>query len=525
MKPSQKHLTIPTIGQRRSGRPLKRHSIRAKKVLIFLFVIAGLVQFACKKNSNSGPPTVTGVRTVTPAEKDSLFTQALPGSLIVIQGSGFSGLQAVYFNDSIAAFNPVYVTNNNIIINIPNGAQSAATNPNVPSAIRIITNHGSTSYTFHIVLNGPVITGIAIDSTGTNLVITGANLVGVQKITFPVPGVDSSPSFVADTNRQLVTAAIPSGTPTADSVRVYCTFGVASFPYPPPANILSISNENALAGTTIVINGHNFIGIQHVFFPGGIEGTNLVTNSVNQLSVTVPAGITTTDSLRLTGASSGVSPQLFDSYITHPSPGYISTFENQWPEVADNTGWLSWSGGAANASTAATSYPGATGGVGLLLQGGILGANAGPTSQANAGDLQMNDNPWVSNTSTPIANYSLKFEIYVTNAWKGGEIWIAVGDWYKWNSYIARYAPWDTAAGGVYQPSGWTTVTIPLTQFILGNYANSTSWATGGSPATLFSDYAYSSVGFLLTNDQASSVSVANGVNVAIDNVRIVQGQ
>jgi hypothetical protein len=494
-----------------------------KKVFLLLLVVAGLVQFACKKNSNSGPPTVTGVRSVTPAEKDSLFDQALPGNLIVIQGSGFSGLQAVYFNDSIAAFNPVYVTNNNIIINVPSGAKTAATNPNVPSAIRIITNHGSTSYTFHIVLNGPVITGIAIDSTNTYLIITGSNLVGVQKITFPVPGVDSSPSFVADTNRRLVTAVIPSGTPTADSVRVYCTFGVASFPYPPPATIISISNENATAGTTITINGHNFIGIQQVLFPGGIQGTNLVTNSVNQLTVTVPAGITTTDSLRLKGASSGVGSQLFDSYLAPFSPGYLSDFSTQWN--GDYTGFVGWTGAYVAAAAAATSYPGATNGVGLLAQGGILAANAGPTSEANAGNLQLNDASWVSSTGSAIAGYSLKFEIYVTNDWKGGEIWIAVGDWYKWTSYIARYAPWQTAPGGLYHPSGWTTVTIPLTQLIKGNNFSSTKWTAGGAPASVFTDYAYTSLCFMLTNDQSSSVSVANGVNVAIDNVRIVQGQ
>jgi hypothetical protein len=186
---------------------------------------------------------------------------------------------------------------------------------------------------------------------------------------------------------------------------------------------------------------------------------------------------------------------------------------------------VGWTGVYVDATTAATNYPGGTNGVGLLAQGGILAANAGPTSEANPGNLQLNDNPWVSVTGSSIAGYSLKFEIYVTNNWKGGEIWIAVGDWYKWTSYIARYAPWQTAPGGVYHPSGWTTVTIPLTQLINGNNQGSTTWTTGGAPASVFTDYAYTSLCFMLTNDQSSSVSVANGVNVAIDNVRIVQGQ
>jgi hypothetical protein len=72
-----------------------------KRILLFIIVIAGLVQFACKKNSG-GTPVVKDVRVVTPAEADSFFTQALPGTMIVIQGSGFTGLQAVYFNDTAA---------------------------------------------------------------------------------------------------------------------------------------------------------------------------------------------------------------------------------------------------------------------------------------------------------------------------------------------------------------------------------------------------------------------------------------
>lgn len=496
-----------------------------QKLTIFLLLIAAIGFFACKKNSSSGPPTVKDVRTVDPAKADSVFTHALPGTLIVIQGSGFSGLKSVFFNDTAAYFNPVYVTDNTIIVQIPSYAQTAATKPSVPSTIRLVTDHGSTTYSFTLVLPYPQITAISIDDTGTQLVITGTNLTGVSKVTFPIQGSNQtpSPSFKEDTSHRMVTATIPPGNAYVDSVRVYCTFGIASFPYPPPMTIAAISNENAVAGTTITITGSNFIGVSKVIFPGGIAATPTV-NSVKQMTVTVPSGITTTDSLRLSGQlGTAASLQLFDSYISYISPGYLSTFEQQW--ASDNTAFVGWTGAYANATTAATSYPNGTGGVGVLLQGGTLGKNAGPTSQANPGDLQLNDVPWVANTSDAIANYSLKFEIYVANDWKGGEIWISVGDWYKWSSYTARYAPWETAAGGIYHPAGWVTVTIPLTQFIQGNQFWQTSWTTGGAPATKFTDYPYTSLCFMVTNDQATAVSVADGINVAIDNIRIVKGQ
>jgi hypothetical protein len=495
-----------------------------KKLLLFCIVLLAVFQFACKKNNNSSPPVIKDVRAVNPAEADSFFTTSLPGALVVIQGSGFDGIQAVYFNDSAAAVNPVYVTNTNIICNIPSGTQTAAT-AKVPNQVKVVTNHGSATFSFQVVLGPPAITSISFDNTGSVLYINGTNLVGISKITFPIgsPGnYDTATGYTINKAWTQIAAGVPPGTAWPDSIRVYCTFGVASFPFPPPMTIAAVSNENAVAGTTITITGTNFIGVNTVTFPGGITAIPTI-NSVGQMTVKVPAGITAPDSLRIEGQlGSATSPQLFDGYITYSSPGYLTTFEGDY--ATDNTGFIGWTGGYATAAGADTTYPNNTGAVGVLNQLGAMGANAGPTSLANSGNLQLNDEPWVSNTSTAIGGYSLKFEIFVATPWKAGEIWIAVGDWYAWSSYTARYAPWDTAAGGVYNPTGWTTVTIPLTQFIAGNQFWQTSWTSSGLPANKFTDYPFTSLCFMLSNDLGTAVPKGS-INVAIDNVRIVKGQ
>jgi hypothetical protein len=250
----------------------------------------------------------------------------------------------------------------------------------------------------------------------------------------------------------------------------------------------------------------------------------LQVNSVTQLTVQVPSGITTSDSLRLSSGvlGSAASPQLYASYITHPSPGYLSNFDDQW--ATDNTGFVGWTGGYADAAATATNYPGGTGGSAILLQSSPMSANAGPTSQGNPGLLQLNDVPWVSDKSLSISNYSLKFELYVKTPWSAGSLWISVGDWYGWSSFTARYAPWETAPGNKYQPNGWVTVTIPLTQFISGNQFWQTSWNSSGNPASKFSDYPTTGIAFMIANDKASAVP-AKSINLAIDNVRIVKGQ
>ena len=422
-----------------------------------------------------------------------------------------------------------YATNNNIIVTIPATAQTAATDPNVPSIIKVVTDHGTASYSFKLYLPPPYISSISFDNSGTVVYINGYNFEGIQKITFPVAGADTALSYTVNKTFTQITAAIPPGAPFNDSIRVYCTFGAGAYSYPPPMNITSVSNENGAPGTTITINGTNFVGISNVIFPGNISGTKLQVTSVNQLTVTVPPGITTTDSLRLSGVlGTAASPQLFDSYITHPSPGYLCTFDAQYS--SDNTGFVGWTGGYADEPTTTANYPGGTGGSAVLLQGSPMSANAGPTSQGNPGLLQLSPFPWVANTSLSINDYSLKFEVYVKTVWSAGEIWISVGDWYTWKdagNYTARYAPWTDASiapNGKYQPTGWITATIPLSQFITQNEFYKTAWDPTGVPASLFSDYKSTGIAFMIANDQASAVP-ANSINIAIDNVRIVKGQ
>lgn len=492
------------------------------RIIAFLIIATALV-FSCRKNdSGGGTPVITNVRSVDTTKRDSSFTQAMPGNLIVIQGSNLGGLQAVYFNDSSAYFNPAYATGSNIIVTIPAGAQTAATDPNVPSIIKVVTDHGTATYSFTLYLPPPEITSLSFDNSGTLVYINGSNLKGIKKITFPVPGNDTALSYTVNKTATQIIAAIPPGTPFTDSLRVYATFGTGSFSYPPPMSIASVSNENGTAGTTITITGTNFVGINQVLFPGNIPGTNLQVNSVTQLTVTVPDGITATDSLRIKGVlGTAASSQLYASHIAHPSPGYLSTFEVQYGPV-DNTSFVGWTGGYADQATAAANYPNATGAVAVLQQGSPMSANAGPTSQGNPGLLQLNPAPWVSNTNQSISNYALKFEYFVKSTWSAGEIWIGIGGWYGWSSYTARFAPWESAPGGKLQPSGWQTATVPLSEFHKGNEYWQTSYKTSGDVASKFSDYPTTEVGFLIANDQPAAVPV-NSVNIAIDNVRVVK--
>src|SRR5450432_3588782 len=131
-----------------------------KNKVLFLLIIAGFILYACKKNDFSGPPVISSVRSIDTLKRDSFFVKAFPGSLVVIQGSNLGGLQAVFFNDTLAYFNPVHSTNTNVIITIPATAQTKATLPSAPDVIKLVTNHGSTTFAFQLYLPPPYISSI-----------------------------------------------------------------------------------------------------------------------------------------------------------------------------------------------------------------------------------------------------------------------------------------------------------------------------------------------------------------------------
>lgn len=419
-----------------------------KRALFFLLVLAGLIQVACKK-SGSGVPVITHVRAVDSTARDSFFVKAYPGTLIVIQGANFDGLEHVYFNGYDAPFNVALLSNNNITITIPSDAPTAPPLSSVPNTIKVVTSHGSASYTFTLVLTPPVIT--------------------------------------------------------------------------------AVSNENAVAGTTLVIKGYNFYGISKIVFPGGIAASGYSVDSVTQITVTVPAGITSGDSLRVYGTfGTASSPFVFDNWLS-PSTGFLANFDgttNPYAPPANNPyfGWSQnpWVGGFV---TDPTVFPNGTGNC----------VEINPSGLKLKGDNSwwQDNNSIITNTATwpsgSIGNLALKFEVNVSN-WSAGSIWIGTttptNNW----GYLAQFAPWKTVSGGKISTNGWLTATIPLTSFLSATNNAYTSTGTGASSIAALQTSPGVNGGvnngggmlmFMYVNDGTTTIP-GGTFAMGIDNVRIV---
>ncbi|HMH20850.1 MAG TPA: glycan-binding surface protein [Puia sp.] len=419
----------------------KKSFLVAKKIarkLILLSAVVALVTVACKKD-NHASPVIKQVRLLDSTARDSFFTKALPGTLVVIEGANFEGLIAVTFNDQPAVINTALNSGTNILARISPNTPTPATYPGASNMLRIFTGHGQASYAFTVVPPGPSVT--------------------------------------------------------------------------------AASNENALPGQTITVTGSNLYSLSSIVFPGNISTTSFTVNAdATQVTVTVPAGVSTGDSLRLIGKyGTGASNFVFDNFLAE-KPGYLADFEC----CGTYFGWQWWGG---NKTDDANLFPGPTGSY-IEVHPVNTPINAGDGSwYGDNRAVMVAASPWVDDVSNPIASYALKFEVSVKTPWTTGSIFIhttALQDDKSTWAYLAKYAPWQSASSGQFVTTGWQTVTIPLTQFLSTATGNS-NYNSSGTPAANFTALmggAASECDFMLYNDGKTPLT---GFDAAFDNIRIVR--
>lgn len=202
-------------------------------------LLSGLVllnTFSCEKTDDlhSGPaPVIKQVRLVDPAKKDSTFTQALPGTLVVIQGENMHSTLDVYFNDVEAPFNAVYNTSTNLIVAIPADAPTEATNPKVSNKIRLVTTHGETTFDFVLLAPPPSISGMSNENAtvGAKVRVYGSNFYLVQKVVFP--GNFDGGSVVASADGTSIEVTVPANISEAGPIKVITKYGqsISAFPF------------------------------------------------------------------------------------------------------------------------------------------------------------------------------------------------------------------------------------------------------------------------------------------------------
>ena len=226
-----------------------------------------------------------------------------------------------------------------------------------------------------------------------------------------------------------------------------------------PPYITKISNEYAVAGDIIILDGYYFSLLESVVFPGNIEGEIVPEYTDTICQIIVPEGVTDEGAITLTSQSGEGSSATGVKFRNRT--GLLCNFD-------DVDTWDGW-GGRVISHNNDVSIPEANGrfyaGKRNLIEPGSdsISYLTLPISGFTMPDF--------SGSLTP-DYFSLKFEIYSLYPWESGYYKIELGSANDQGetefAYEYDFQPWnDTIYNGTFTTPQWETYGIPLSEFRL----------------------------------------------------------
>lgn len=109
------------------------------------------------------------------------------GQLLRLEGSGFTGVKRVYINGYPTHFNPVYVSDNSMLIRISQDTPVSEAEEDVRNTIRLVKDNTETTINFEIRSSAPTINRVShtLPKAGEEITVYGIGLVEVSRIVFP----------------------------------------------------------------------------------------------------------------------------------------------------------------------------------------------------------------------------------------------------------------------------------------------------------------------------------------------------
>jgi hypothetical protein len=189
---------------------------------------------SCEEDDKAGPITISKVylEDVNSTVKDREVTFARLGQLLRIEGSGFLGMKKVYINGLAAYFNPVFVSDNSMLVNIPSNTPTVDAAAAVRNTIRLVNDGYEVTYTFTIMESAPTITSIShtMPLVGETITLYGSGLKEVTKLTFP-GNVVVTDGIISDKDGKFCTVKMPDGvSEDGGSILIECANGGAYSP-------------------------------------------------------------------------------------------------------------------------------------------------------------------------------------------------------------------------------------------------------------------------------------------------------
>lgn len=433
-------------------------------VLMLALLTAFSVASCQDDEDGGGAPVIHYVRVTDPALADSTFTDAQPGTMIAVIGENLGGLQAVYINGYEVSINSTLATSTCIILTIPTVDeenpdlfQLVGTNPDLPAEIRVVTNHGTATYAFHVLSPAPYITRLAVDypvDPGEEMTIVGGNFYELQKIYFSEDSVTVSQEvtdYTVNNDYDEITFNAPSTVIEEGFLFVVCYTDTAVVEFirnAPEPVVTGISSTMPVVGSEVTITGQNFIALTGIDVNGEftIPAEDIeVSTAFDELTFIMPQAPTQSGTLAV--STVGGTAEIEDFY---PVEYVVLDY--------DNVGWFIWGTDAALFTADGTAPP--------FVGTGSFSGFTGSATQSWWWLQTVNNAVYTTDVipgGTSVANLELQFECYIEQPFEGPVMQIAMGGNTTYS--LTNYVP-VSAFTGEMETGQWMQVSVPLSQIV-----------------------------------------------------------
>jgi len=247
-------------------------------VLLLLTIFTGLGLQSCEKNENDQKmPEVNYIRICDPAKSDSLIVHSYMGNNIVIIGNHLGDVDEVWFNDQPANLNPNLVTDNSIIVMIPEIIPTKVTN----KMMLINRNKQDTcKYDFGVDVPAPLLSSMKceyVDDGGT-AIINGNYLISDPSSPLAVYFPGNIQGTVTSVSLHQIAVTVPSGIVGSGPIQVKSLYGTtrSTFYFRDDRNMIINFDDLTAAGgwrTGVLDNANpNPVSGKFVRFTGALAG-------------------------------------------------------------------------------------------------------------------------------------------------------------------------------------------------------------------------------------------------------------
>lgn len=189
---------------------IKNNKISAL-ILLLITICTGVCFQACEKNDDDQKmPVVTYVRVCDPNKSDSLVAHAYMGNNLAIIGENLKDVTEIWFNDQLAGLNANLVTDNAIIVAVPEVIPSKVTN------MMMLVNRNKVDtckYEFGVDVPAPIVNSMLCEyvADGGTAVIIGNYFVDNPTVPLAVYFPGNVPGTITSIAIDKIKVTVPAG--------------------------------------------------------------------------------------------------------------------------------------------------------------------------------------------------------------------------------------------------------------------------------------------------------------------------